>query len=114
MISKLKFFKGNISVKNVGEVMVLVICKLSDSASYLYQICENVSKGFRVIERTRFPLLNLQRGIIPSKMLMELWFLFSARRLIMLYICIKFHKISLPPFRRCGADTKCYPLNFDL
>ena len=33
-----------------------------------------------------------QRGIIPYKMYAKLWFLFSAHRLMMLYVCTKFHE----------------------
>ena len=35
------------------------LCKLSDHALYLYQVPQNVSKGFRV---TQFPYVNFQRG----------------------------------------------------
>ena len=44
----LKSTKGHYSIKNVGEVMVLVLYTLSDDAFDLY------SKGFRVIEETQF------------------------------------------------------------
>ena len=37
-ISIVKFSKGNNSVKNVGRVMVLILCTLSDDALYLYTI----------------------------------------------------------------------------
>ena len=33
-----KFLKGNNSIKNVGGVMVLVLCLLSDDALYLYKV----------------------------------------------------------------------------
>ena len=35
------------------------LCKLSDHALYLYQVPQNISKGFRV---TQFPYFNFQRG----------------------------------------------------
>ena len=54
MISLLKDSKGYNSVKKVAGVTKLVLCTSSDCALYLYQVCENISKGFRVIERTRF------------------------------------------------------------
>ena len=38
MISNSQFFKGDYFRKNVGGVMVLVLCLLSDDALYLYQI----------------------------------------------------------------------------
>ena len=51
--SKLKYTKGHNSVKNVGGVTILAHCLV------LLYICtkfhENISKGFRVIERTQFP-----------------------------------------------------------
>ena len=33
-----KFSKGHTSVKNVGRVMVLILCILSHHASYLYKV----------------------------------------------------------------------------
>ena len=42
------------SVKTVDGVMVFNLCISSDVALYLYQVQENISKGFRVIERMRF------------------------------------------------------------
>ena len=33
-----KFSKGHHSIKNVGGVMVLVLCLLSDDALYLYEV----------------------------------------------------------------------------
>ena len=38
MISKLKFSKGNNSIKHVDGVMVLVFCTSPDGALYLYQV----------------------------------------------------------------------------
>ena len=52
MISLLNVSKGHNSIKNVGRVTVLVLCILSDYAIYFSKFCENISKGFRVIERT--------------------------------------------------------------
>ena len=37
-ISKLKFSKGHNSLTNVGRVMVLDLCSLSDDALHLYQV----------------------------------------------------------------------------
>ena len=37
-ISVLKITKGHNSVNNVGRVMVLVLCILSDDALHLYQV----------------------------------------------------------------------------
>ena len=33
-----KISKGHNSVKNVGEIMVFVLCTLSDDGSYLYKV----------------------------------------------------------------------------
>ena len=58
MISKLKFSKGNNSIKNVDGVMVLTFYTLPDGTLYLYQLSklhENISKALKIIERTRFP-----------------------------------------------------------
>ena len=38
MISIRKNSKGHNSVKNVGGVLVLVLCTLSDDGLYLYQV----------------------------------------------------------------------------
>ena len=64
-ICKLKNSKGHNSLKNLGRVMVLILCNSSDNDLYLYQLpafrlkalymctklSENISKGFKVIER---------------------------------------------------------------
>ena len=54
-----------------------------------------ILNGIKVIERTRFLYGKLQRGIIPQKMRVEWLLLISACRLVMLYICAKFHEIIL-------------------
>ena len=38
MISNSQFFIGDLFRKNVGGVMVLVLCLLSDDALYLYKV----------------------------------------------------------------------------
>ena len=37
-MSYIKFLKGHHSVKNIGGVMVLVLCLLSDDALYLCKV----------------------------------------------------------------------------
>ena len=59
---------------------------------YIFTRSEKIPKSFKVIERTWFSYLNFQRGIILSKMLVELQSFFSAHRLIVFYIFIKFHE----------------------
>ena len=54
MIFKLNITQGHNSIKYVDLVMVL---NLYTSSDYPYICCkfrENISKGFRVIERTQF------------------------------------------------------------
>ena len=68
MISILKITKGNNSAKNVGGVTVVDLCTSSGHALYFYQVCEIISNGIKVIERTRFLYGKFQRGIILQKM----------------------------------------------
>ena len=60
-----EIFKGHNSLKNVGRVMVLNLAH----HLMMFYICtkfrENISRGFKVLEQTRFPNYNLQREIIP-------------------------------------------------
>ena len=46
MIFILKLSKGEIIPKNVGGVMVLNLCTLSDHALYLYQVSRKYLKEF--------------------------------------------------------------------
>ena len=50
-----KIFQGEYFHKIVNGLMVLVLCTLPDGALYFYKFHENISKGFQVIEQTRFP-----------------------------------------------------------
>ena len=55
---------------------------------------ENISNGFQLTERTRvhckMAIFNVQRAITPNKSKPELQFMCSARRLMVLCICVKF------------------------
>ena len=54
---------------------------------------DNISKGFKVFEQTRFiSKLKFSKGNYFIKMLVELLFLFSAHCLIVLYISTKFNE----------------------
>ena len=80
-------------MKNVGGVMVLVLCSSSNDTLYLYKVSLNYLK--RVSELFRdyfFHIQDFQRGIIQLKIYGELWSLFSAYLLMTLYICTKFHE----------------------
>ena len=75
---------------------------------------ENISNGFGVTERKEYvvemAIFNVQRAITPKTSNTELRFLRSARRLIMLNICVKFHEYILNGFevtqrtRVCGKN----------
>ena len=55
---------------------------------------ENVVNGFKVIERTRKDHFKFRRGITLKIYRQELRFLWSARRLMMLCISMKFMILS--------------------
>ena len=85
--------KGNNSANNVSEVTSFNLCKMAGHALDCTKFREIISNGIKVIEVTQFPYWKLQRAIIPQKMLVERLLLISACRLVMLYICAKFHEI---------------------
>ena len=72
--------------------MFLVFCTSSDDALYLLKFHENTLNGFQVIERKQNYIVEFQRGITPKMYRQELWFLCSARRLMVLYISMKCHE----------------------
>ena len=67
---------------------------MAGHALHCTKFCEIISNGIKVIE-TQFLYGKLQRGIIRQKMKVERLLLISACRLVMLYICAKFHEIIL-------------------
>ena len=71
------------------RLMLLYIC---------VKFHENISNGFWVTEWTRpyrkIYYFQFQRAITPNIRNPELWSLRSARRLMLLYIYVKFHEIS--------------------
>ena len=62
----------------------------------VFNICvkfhENMSSGFKVTERTRKLLTDTQRAIIPKVGKPELQFMYSAHRLMVFNVCVKFHE----------------------
>ena len=63
----------------------------------VFNVCvkfhENMSSGFKVMERTRKLLIvNTQRAITPKVDKPELRFMCSARRLMVFNVCVKFHE----------------------
>ena len=67
-ISSPKSTKGINSAKNVCGVTVLTSAYLLVMLYISTKLCEIISNGIKVIERTRFLVQKLQRGIIPQKM----------------------------------------------
>ena len=54
---------------------------------------ENMSSGFKLMERTRKLLIvNTQRAITPKVDKPELRFMCSARRRMVFNVCVKFHE----------------------
>ena len=45
---QIEIYKGHNFVKNVGGVILLILCTLSDKALYLYLVCLKISKALRV------------------------------------------------------------------
>ena len=60
---------------------------------------ETILGSIKVIEQTRFSSEKFQKGHNSVKMYMELEFLFFAHRLMMVYICTKFHENILNSIR---------------
>ena len=64
----------------------------------VFNVCvkfhENMSSGFKVIERTRklLKIVNTQREITPKVENPELRFMCSARGLMVFNVCVKFHE----------------------
>ena len=66
-ISSPKITKGNNSAKNVGGMTVLISARRLVMLYISTKFCEIILNGIKVIERTRFLVRKLQRGIIPQK-----------------------------------------------
>ena len=59
--------KGNNSANNVSGVTCFNLCKMAGHALHCTKFPEIIANGIKVIERTQFLKLNLQRGIIRKK-----------------------------------------------
>ena len=81
----------------------------------VFNVCvkfhENMSRGFKVMEKTR-NIVNTQRAITPKVEKPELWFMCSARRLMVFNVCVKFHenmsrgfKVVMEGTRKLLTDT---------
>ena len=77
----------------VGNPELRFLC--SAGRLFVFNVCvkfhENMSSGFIVMERKR-KYVNTQRAITPKVGKPELRFLFSACRLMVFIICVKFHE----------------------
>ena len=95
--------KGHNSKSINARVMVLAFCISYNVGKYLYKFHEGILKGFWVTERTRpyrkIYYFHFQRAITPKIRNPELRFLRSACRLMLLYICVKFHENTSYSFR---------------
>ena len=62
------------------------------------KVCENMSSGFKIMERTR-KIVTTQRAITLKVEIPELQFLCSARRLMVFNVCVKFHENMSSSFK---------------
>ena len=83
--------------------MVLYICE---------RLHENILNSFHLTELTGVydgnDYVNAQRARTPKVGNSELQFMCSVRRLIMLYICVKFHEKYHKRYQSYGADTSIW------
>ena len=84
MVSKL--LRGPVSVLKIRNREII----LSDAALHLYNILQKYLLRFKNYRPDMISLPNISKGNNSVKLQVELWFLISARCVIMLYICTKF------------------------
>ena len=95
MISILKISKGNNSAKIVGGVTVVNFCMMSGHALYFYQVLWHYLKRYQSYKAEMISILKITKGNNSAKNVGGVTILISACRLVMLYICAKFHEIIL-------------------
>ena len=75
----------------------------------IFNVCvkfhENVSSGFKVMERTR-KIVNTQRAITQKVDEPELRFMCSVRRLMVFNVCVKFHENMSSGFKDMERTRK--------
>ena len=71
-------------------LMVYICEKFHENISNSFQLTDLQSGHEYMLEMTLF---NVQRAITPEVGKLELWFMCSAHRLMVFYICVKFHEI---------------------
>ena len=94
-ISIVKFAKGHNSIKNVGGLMVLVLCLSFHNALYRFPSLWKYIKGFQRYWVYTISIVKFSKGNNSVKMKVELRFIFSAD---CLYICTKFHELIFSRF----------------
>ena len=92
-ISILKITKGNNSTKNVGGATVVNLCMSSGHALYLSQVSWNNLERYQRYSVDTFYLRKFTKWNISAKNVGGATLLYSACRLVMLYISTKFCEI---------------------
>ena len=91
----------------VGKSELRLMC--SASGLMVFNVCvkfhENVSSGFKVMERTR-KIVNTKRAITQKADEPELRFMCSARRLMVFNVCVKFHENMSSGFKVMEGPRK--------
>ena len=82
------------------RVMVFMVCIFSDDAPYFYEVWWKYFHQFSCYRAdTKWPLSIFKGEQIQKLIDKKLWFLWSERCLMMLYICLKFHENILNGFQ---------------
>ena len=75
----------------------------------VFNVCvkfhENISSGFKIMERTK-KIVNTQRAITPKVGKPELWFMCSARGLLVFDVCVMFHENMSSGFKIMARTRK--------
>ena len=98
-ITIVEFQRGITSKMYRQELQFLVCAHLLMMLYISMKFHENILRGFQVTERHKMTIIKFQRGITTKLHRQELQFLYSACRLLMLYIAIKFHENILKGFQ---------------
>ena len=89
-----KLLRQRAITPKIGKPELWFLC--SARRLMVFNVCvkfhENMSSDFKVMERTRKLLTDTQRAITPKIGKPELWFMCSARRLMVFKVCVKFHE----------------------
>ena len=101
--------KGHYSKSINTRVMILAFCMSSNVGNICMKFHEDILNGFWVTEPTRpyrkIYCFQFQMTITPKIRNPELWVLRSACRLMLLYICVRFHENISNGFGVWTADT---------